>query len=223
MPNYIHSDRGANFLSDEVATFLRDRGIATSHTSGYNPRGNGQIERYNGVIWNTVCLALKSRNLKVHQWEIVLTDVLHCIRSLLCTATNCTPHERMFSHQRRTSTGGTVPTWLTTPGPVLMKRHNRASKYEPAVEEVELIKANPQYAWVKHPSGRESTVSLRDLALRDEKDSDIQLLNKRNDLTDKSDIDVLTQNSDAVTSKDLPQVTPRRSTRTRKSPERLVL
>ncbi len=32
------------------------------------------------------------------------------------------------------------------------------------LEEVELIESNPEYAYVRHPDGRESTVSLRHLA-----------------------------------------------------------
>ena len=47
---------------------------------------------------------------------------------------------------------------------VLLKRHVRKSKYEPLCDEVELISITPTYAQVKHPSGREQTVSLRDLA-----------------------------------------------------------
>ena len=55
--------------------------------------------------------------------------------------------------------------WLTTPGPILLKRHARASKYEPLVEEVELIDANPNYICVKlKGSGEEKTVLLRDVA-----------------------------------------------------------
>ncbi len=70
----------------------------------------------------------------------------------------------MFTYQRRSSGGNSIPTWLITPGTVLMKRHVRNSKYDPLVEEVELIESNPEYAYVRHPDGRESTVSLRHLA-----------------------------------------------------------
>ena len=51
-----------------------------------------------------------------------------------------------------------------TPGTVLLKRHVRAHKSEPLVEEVELLKANPQYAHVRLPDGRETMVSIRHLA-----------------------------------------------------------
>ena len=86
------------------------------------------------------------------------------IRSLLCTATNATPHERLFTNQRRSTSGTSVPTWLTTPGLVLLKRQVRKSKFDPLVDEVELIEANPKYAHVRFPDGREDTVSTKFLA-----------------------------------------------------------
>ncbi|GFT76014.1 pro-Pol polyprotein [Trichonephila clavipes] len=95
-------------------------------------------------------------------------QLLHSIRSLLCTATNATPHERMFSHPRRSHNGCSIPTWLTKTGPVLMKNQMRANKYEPIVQEVEFIEANPDYAHVKLGDGRETTVSIRHLAPRGE-------------------------------------------------------
>ena len=51
-----------------------------------------------------------------------------------------------------------------TPGPVFLKQHVRKSKYDPIVRKVELLEANPNYAHIRHEDGRESTVSLRDIA-----------------------------------------------------------
>lgn len=163
-PGYIHSDRGAAFMSAELKSFLSSQGVATSRTTPYNPRGNGQCERYNGIIWKTVMLALRSRHMRTEYWEEILDIALHSIRSLLCTATNATPHERMFNHPRRSCNGTSLPTWLTKAGPVLMKNMNRKSKYDPLVEEVELLEANDEYAHVRLPDGRETTVSTRHLA-----------------------------------------------------------
>ncbi|GFU87937.1 retrovirus-related Pol polyprotein from transposon 17.6 [Trichonephila clavipes] len=168
MPSFIHSDRGSSFMSHELKSFLTSQGIATNRTTPYNPAGNGQVERYNGIIWKTIQLALRSNSMKTEQWEGVIQTALHSIRSLLCTATNATPHERMFSHPRRSHNSCSIPTWLTKPGPVLMKNQMRANKYEPIVQEVELIEANPDYAHVKLGDGRETTVSIRHLAPRGE-------------------------------------------------------
>lgn len=164
MPAYIHSDRGASFMSEELRRFLLSRGIATSRTTPYNPACNGQVEKYNGTVWKAITMALKTRGLPVTRWQDVLPDALHSLRSLLCTATNCTPHERFFKFERRSSCGASVPTWLSSPGPVLLKRHVRTSKSDPLVDEVELLQANPQYAHIRHADGREATVSIRHLA-----------------------------------------------------------
>ena len=164
LPGYIHSDRGSCFMSDEFKKYLLCKGIASSRTSPYNPRCNGQTERYNGTIMKSVQLALRQNGLEIKAWERVLPDALHAIRSLISTATMETPHERMLHFQRRSLTGHAVPTWLSQPGPVLLKRHVRQSKYEPLVDRVHLLEANPQYAHIRFPNGRESTVSLRHLA-----------------------------------------------------------
>ena len=219
LPDYIHSDRGSNFLSTEVKSFLNNRGIASSKTTPYNPRGNGQTERYNAIIWNTILLMLKSRDLPVSKWETVVPDALHSVRSLLCTATNCTPHERIFTYNRKTTSGTCLPNWLTTPGgTVLVKRHDRTSKYQSPVQKAELIHCNPQYAEVRLSDGRETTVSLRDLA-RYSDDLNQSVTNESNS-EDNSDNSV-TPSEDSVveetiiipeeTSNDAPQI--RRSSR----------
>jgi transposase InsO family protein len=164
MPSFIHSDRGLSFMSRELNSYLTQRGIATSKSTPYHPTGNSQVERYNGIIWKTVNLALKSRNMPTPHWEVVLPEALHCVRSLLSTSTNVTPHERFFAFQRRSPTGISLPTWLTDSDKVLLRKFVRPNKYEPLVQEVQIVDVNPQYAHVRFPDGRESTVSLQDLA-----------------------------------------------------------
>lgn len=161
---FVHSDRGPSLISKELRAFLLQNGISFSNSSKYNPRGNGQVERFNGVIWTSVELALRSRNLGIQHWELVLPEVLHCQRTLLCTATNTTPHERLFSFARRTASGMSLPSWLLETGPVLVKRHVRKSKYVPLVTKVDLVSVNPSFARVRYPCGREDSVSLRHLA-----------------------------------------------------------
>lgn len=163
-PLYIHSDRGASLISEELRNFLTSSGISCSRTTSYNPQGNGQVERLNGTLWRSLQLHLRSKNVEISNWEQALTIALHSIRSLLCTATNETPHERMFRHPRRSPSGDSIPTWLLNPGPVLRKVNVRSSKYDPLVEEAELLEANPNYSYIRTADGRETTVSNRQLA-----------------------------------------------------------
>ena len=151
-------------MSRELREFLSSKGVASSRTTSYNPEGNGQAERCNGVIWKAVTTSLKSKNLPLKNWQDVLPDVLHSVRSLLCTATNETPHERFFGFSRRSSAGASIPTWLATPGPVYIKRQVCTSKMDPLVDEVELLQANPHYAHVRYPDGKETTVATKHLA-----------------------------------------------------------
>ncbi|XP_045104966.1 LOW QUALITY PROTEIN: uncharacterized protein LOC123500328 [Portunus trituberculatus] len=168
-PSSIHSDRGPQFMSKEICNFLMENGIVYTHSSPYHPQGNGQCERENGIIWKAVQLALRSQKLPDilrhgSSWESVLDVALHSIRLLLCTATNQTPHERLFSYHRKSCNGYSLPSWLSSPGPTLLRKFVRSFKTDPLVERVELVTATPHYARVRYQDGRESTVSTSDLA-----------------------------------------------------------
>ena len=163
LPNYVHSDHGAAIKSKELREFLHGKGVASSRSTPYHPIGNGQCERYVGIIWKTITLALHSKRLANSDWECVLPDALHSLRSLLRTTTNETPHERLFSYSRRTASGSSLLSWLSSPGTVLLRNHVRR-KDEPLVQEVELLECNPNFAHIQYPSSRQDTVALKDLA-----------------------------------------------------------
>ena len=90
MPAYVHSDQGATFMNQELREFLTSKGVATSHTTSYNPTCKGQVKKYNGTVWRGITMRLKSKNLKTEQWQLVLPDVLHSIPSLPVSYTHLT-------------------------------------------------------------------------------------------------------------------------------------
>ena len=156
---YIHSDRSKSFLSREFMHFMHKLRIPTSNTSVYHPASNSQCEKYNDIIWSGAKLDFKEQNLPITKWEYVLPLVLHSVRSLLCTTTNTTPHERFLNFQRRSVLGISVPSWFSSTRTVLDRRHHRQNKYDPLVEEADLIHVTPQYGHVRFRNGRETTVS----------------------------------------------------------------
>ena len=162
-PSYVHSDRGTSFMSKELKAFLVSRGIASSHFTPYHRHGNGQCERTIQTVWRTIKLMLHERSLPEERWIDVLAESLHSFRSLLCLATNDTPHNRMFNFIRRAMTRLSMPSWLMNQGPVLLRRFIR-NKGDPLCERVLLLDANPSYVHIRLPNGRESTVSTSDLA-----------------------------------------------------------
>ena len=70
----------------------------------------------------------------------------------------------MFMLARRFVNKPALPSQLK-PGSIFVKKHVR-NKDESFVEEAELIECNPTYALVRLSSGRETTVSVRDIAPR---------------------------------------------------------
>ena len=71
---------------------------------------------------------------------------------------------RFLKFSRRSVCGVSVPTWLSQePEKVFAKRHVR-NKYDPLVDEVELVQINPNHGVIRYPNGHKSTVSIRDLA-----------------------------------------------------------
>lgn len=73
-------------MSDELKEFLLSQRIATSRTTAFNAQGNGQVERHNGIIWQTVSLALRSNNLPITSWEkgARCSTTLHTLIALYC-------------------------------------------------------------------------------------------------------------------------------------------
>uniref|UniRef100_A0A1B6L070 Uncharacterized protein n=1 Tax=Graphocephala atropunctata TaxID=36148 RepID=A0A1B6L070_9HEMI len=117
-----------------------------------------------------ISLALRSKHLPINRWKTVLRESLHSIRSFLCTLINCTPHERMFEHHRKSQNSKSLPSWLMSTGQIFMKNYVCQSKFDPLVKKVELIDANPMYTRVLLPNGKEAIVSIRHLVPRDEVD-----------------------------------------------------
>ena len=219
MPDFIHTDRGTDFIGKELQEYLNSNNIATSRTSRYNPRCNGQIEKFNGTIWKAIQLSLHSNNLKPGNWEDILPGALHSVRTLLCTATNETPHNRFLKFPRRSGITKLIPNWIK-PGPIYIRHHTRNSKFDPPVQEATLLHATPQYAHVLLPSGIETTVSLREIAPAPQQSS-----TERNNI-ETNIPDYQNQNSETnqTNSQDqnLETTQPRRSNRTSAPPEKFA-
>ena len=160
MPQYVHSDNTKSFLSGTVKDFLLKRKVAFSKSPPYQPTGSAQVEGYFGVVWKSIRLALKCNNLAVSCWETVSPEVLNSLRSFLNTTTNATPHELFFNFTQRSPCGKSLPAWLCSRGPVMLRKFLRLNKNDDLVEEVQLLHANSSYAKIRYSDGREETYLL---------------------------------------------------------------
>ena len=150
-------------VTRKLKQYLNNRVVATSRSTPRHLTGNAQCERVNQTVWRTVKLVLRNLNSPKPSRETVLPQSLHAIRSLICMTTNATPHENFLNFHRRSMLGRSLPNWLLQPGPVLLRRFV-GTKNQPLVDVVKLIEANPNFAIVKFSDGRESTVSVAELA-----------------------------------------------------------
>ena len=71
---------GAHSLSHRNSKNCQN-GVATSKTTPYHRQGNGQNERYNGIVWKAVQCLLHSTNRPLYDWEGVSPSALSSIRS----------------------------------------------------------------------------------------------------------------------------------------------
>ena len=170
-PDCIHSDRGKCFESLELAQFLESWNVDKTRTTPYHPSGNGQCERFNATIWNTILLRLEESKGDVDKWESELNLALMNIRSLPSRALKYqSPHSLFLGFERRSTlqatnqpeskaTAAVVPEWITADCPVYFKCHARSSKYDEKVQKVIILDIlSPYVVCVKFENGREDTV-----------------------------------------------------------------
>ena len=101
LPNKNHSNRGTAFMSTDIQQLLDGCGIEISHSSKYNPAGNGQNERYNGELARLITRILKENGLDSIDWEQCLGEALFILRSRVCESTGSSPHDLFFRFRRR--------------------------------------------------------------------------------------------------------------------------
>ena len=164
-PAIVHSDNAKCFVPKEIKLFLNERGIGSTFPSICSPRDNFQCELFNGMILNTIKLALRTRGSKTSQWEIAIPEFLHGLWLLVRTATSEVSHDRFFKFTHRSMFDTTVPTRMSEPGPVYVRKHAIWQIYSTStVNEVDLLHANQNHAVVRYPEEREVTLSARDVA-----------------------------------------------------------
>ena len=178
LPNKVHSDRGKAFMSTDTQQFLDGCGIEISHSSKYNPAGNGQNERYNGELQRLIILNLKENGLDSIDWEHCLGEAFFILRSRVCESTGSSPHDLFFFRFRRRYFADSDLKLLANDADFTMNKGKiqRGSKVfirnfvgvketDPLVEDKGLVTdlLSPQLAGIRTPEGTEY-VNTRHLA-----------------------------------------------------------
>ena len=93
LPEAIHSDMGSQFTSCLYKELARELGIQITHTGGYHPQGNGQVERFHRDL-KSILNAIQEDS---HEsWDLCLPQALFASRTSYNTAIKMTPYQALF-------------------------------------------------------------------------------------------------------------------------------
>jgi len=166
LPESIQSDNAKSFINASLKEYLLRLNISTVHSSPYNPASNGQVERMNKTIYNTVKLMIECKGLRNNQWDLVINEALNAQRSLLCTSTGSSPHDRLFGFKRKL-----LPCFdnkkldLSSDKFVYVRNFLRKSKNDPISVKAKLLNFNPSYSVIQYLDGRISNVNNKDIGV----------------------------------------------------------
>ena len=94
VPARLTSDRGTEFVNELVSQLTKEFNIKHIKTTAYHPQGNGQTERSNQTIKNTL-----SKNTKRGEWDIYLPSAVFASRVTRNQSTKFTPAELVYGRQ----------------------------------------------------------------------------------------------------------------------------
>ncbi|KAG1444278.1 hypothetical protein G6F56_010365 [Rhizopus delemar] len=98
VPNYIHTDRGSNFVSYFTKFFLQQVGCRSICTTAYRPQANGLCERLNQSLCRTIAKLARDKEER-HEWDRYVNQALLVLRTLVNASTGHSPCQLLMGYQ----------------------------------------------------------------------------------------------------------------------------
>ena len=89
MPLIILTDNGANFASKFLGVMIQILGIKHVYTSAYRPSTNGQVERFNATLADTLVVLTN----KMRDWDQAIGLACHAYNTTVHSSTGYAPCE----------------------------------------------------------------------------------------------------------------------------------
>ena len=88
VPRYLHSDQGANLVSEVIKSLCATLGINRTQTTAYHPEGNGQVERFNRTLESMLAKVVADHQ---RDWDEHIQNALFAYRTAIHDSTGYTP------------------------------------------------------------------------------------------------------------------------------------
>ena len=95
-PDTLHTDQGTNFNSEVMKDICQVFMIDKSRTSLYHPQGNGQVERFNRVIADTISKYCAE---KPQEWDMYLPYVTFVYNTTVHQTIGTTPFSMLYGKE----------------------------------------------------------------------------------------------------------------------------
>lgn len=112
-PRVIVSDQGSGFTSSEFKRFVDSSGIKHVRNAVATPRANGQIERYNRTILNS--LAAMNHGLDEKDWDLNISKLQWSLNNTINRGIDKTPAEVVFGYRTTGQTENLIRGEVTEP------------------------------------------------------------------------------------------------------------
>lgn len=110
VPSFLVSDRGSNYMSAYLQSFLRSLECTHRFTTSRRPQSNGQVERLNQTLVQTMAKLMRDDSTEKH-WDEYITPALMCIRTMVNEATGFSPSMLLYGYDIRTPSTWVPPTY----------------------------------------------------------------------------------------------------------------
>lgn len=136
-PSHLVTDRGANYFSEYLQTYLKSIQCNQRFSTSRRPQSNGQVERLNNTLVQT--MAKLRRDDDSQPWDKYIQAALLSIRTMVNEGTGFTPSMLLYGYEMRTPTTWVPPRYDYILGNVEEEISRRAREIETWLSEVRAV------------------------------------------------------------------------------------